>query len=247
MGCVIIPKIIHQTWKDDNLPKEFKKYCNSWVNHHPDWEYRFYTDTDCIDFVRQTFPEWLDVYERYRVPVQRADLFRYLVIYHCGGLYADMDMECFKPVDNLLKKGSCLLSIEASLTYRFQKALDYPEPFQVANCIFAACPKHPFFKRVLDRVRELGALTVQDDSDVEETTGPRMITRLFFDCTKDMRNSITLLPQINLMSPKEYLNIFPINLNMYARHHCAGTWKKNKQKVSLKKRIIERNRLPSLW
>ncbi len=242
-----IPKILHQTWKGHDLPEKFRNWQRSWIHHHPDWEHRFYTDNDCTAFIRKVFPGWLDIYEQYREPVQRADLFRYLVIYHCGGLYADMDMKCFKSIDSLLGKKSCLFSIEAYLTNEFQKELDYPKPFQVANCIFAAGPNHPFLEHILKRVKVLSSVSIQNDNDVEESTGPRMLTRLFFSIPVEIGSLVTLLPQINLMSPSSYPNIFPINLNMYARHHCSGTWKKDKKKLSLKRRLIERNRLPGLW
>jgi len=246
MKLIKIPKILHQTWKDHDLPEKFRIWQNSWIRHHPDWEHRFYTDDDCTAFIRQTFPGWLDIYKHYREPVQRADLFRYLIIYHCGGLYADMDMECFKPIDSLMEERFCLFSIEAYLTSGFQKELDYPKPFQVANCIFAAGPYHPFLDHILKRVKALSSLPILNDNDVEETTGPLMLTRLFFNIPGDMESLVTLLPQINFMSPNVYPNIFPINLNMYARHHCAGTWKKDKKKMGLKRRLIERNRLPGL-
>ncbi len=242
-----IPKIIHQTWKDNNFPEKFRAWQHSWIYNHPDWEHRFYTDEDCITFIRKVFPGWLDTYEQYREPVQRADLFRYLIIYHCGGLYADMDMECFKSINSLLENKSCLFSTETYLTNKFQKELEYPEPFQVANCIFAAEPNHPFFEHLLKRVKTLSSTSIQNDNDVEESTGPRMLTHLFYNIPGEIRSMVTLLPQINLMSPNFYPNIFPINLNMYARHHCSGTWKKNKKRLSFKRHLIERNHLPRLW
>lgn len=35
-----IPKIIHQTWKDDRLPKAFQLLAQTWRDMLPDWEYR---------------------------------------------------------------------------------------------------------------------------------------------------------------------------------------------------------------
>lgn len=34
-----IPKIIHQSWADENLPVLFKKWSDGLRLHHPDWEW----------------------------------------------------------------------------------------------------------------------------------------------------------------------------------------------------------------
>jgi mannosyltransferase OCH1-like enzyme len=242
-----IPLILHQTWKDKNLPDTFVKYARSWKKHHPGWDYRFYTDADCKNFIHRTCPDWMDIYEGFTHPIQRADLFRYLVVYHCGGLYADMDMACFKPVDSIMSKSRCLICVEALLTKTYQKKLGYPEPFQVANCIFAAEKNHGFLSEVLERIKSIRATPVMEDMDIEDTTGPRMLTRLYFTLTPDMKEQLTLMPQIYFMSPHIYPNLFPFNVNMYARHHCVGTWKKDKERKLFRRRWIERNRLPGFF
>ncbi len=35
----MIPQIIHQTWKTNNIPEQFKDSAASWKRHHPQWEY----------------------------------------------------------------------------------------------------------------------------------------------------------------------------------------------------------------
>ena len=35
-----IPKIIHQTWSDNEVPAKFADNIKSWVRLHPDWQYR---------------------------------------------------------------------------------------------------------------------------------------------------------------------------------------------------------------
>lgn len=34
-----VPKIIHQSWKDEHVPERFLKWQESWKRTHPDWEY----------------------------------------------------------------------------------------------------------------------------------------------------------------------------------------------------------------
>jgi hypothetical protein len=44
--CMTIPKIIHQTYKNYNLPETYKMCQTEIKRLHPDFEYRFYTDND---------------------------------------------------------------------------------------------------------------------------------------------------------------------------------------------------------
>ena len=104
-----IPKIIHQTWKSHDLPEKYIKLVNSWKNKHPDWEYKLYDDHDCIEFIQKYYNELFDTYQSLEEPVMKADMFRYLIVYHFGGLYADLDTEALKSFDELLNGNSKMI------------------------------------------------------------------------------------------------------------------------------------------
>ena len=53
-----IPKIIHQTYKNHNLPKIYKMCQTEIKRLHPDFEYRFYTDEDMDRLMKTEFPEY---------------------------------------------------------------------------------------------------------------------------------------------------------------------------------------------
>jgi hypothetical protein len=55
-------------------------------------------------FVKEHFPAIYPTYIYYPANIYRADLFRLLVIYELGGVYADLDIECLKSLDYLFKK-----------------------------------------------------------------------------------------------------------------------------------------------
>lgn len=243
----LIPRVIHQTWKSRDLPDDLQGYQISWKIHHPGWEYRFYDDEGCRSFVKTICPECLPLYDAYSRHIQRVDLFRYLVINQIGGVYADLDMECLRPLDRLLEGKECVFSVEAHLTSQRQQELGYKDPYQIGNCIFASVPNHRFLVSIIARTRELAYRPVASDKDVEDTTGPRMLTRLYHELPAVERRRVHVLPQIFLLSPKEYPNLFPFNLNMYARHHFRGTWKGRSSPRTWKRRWIERNRLPAFW
>lgn len=50
-----IPKIIHQTYKDENLPAAWKDAPLHWERTHPTWEYMYWTDTRNRAFIEQEY------------------------------------------------------------------------------------------------------------------------------------------------------------------------------------------------
>ena len=151
-------------------------------------------------------------------------------------------MECLKPVGVLLSAADCILAVEARLGQRRMGELGYVSPFQIANCIFAAAPRHPFLRAAVRRAFALAERHPSPDrAAVEDVTGPRMLTRLFFEGGWE---NVSVTPQVALMAPLLYPAVWPLNRSMFARHHTFGTWKE-KRKLPLSRRWIERNRLPN--
>jgi len=220
----MIQKIIHQTWKSSNLPDNFRTYQKTWIAHHSDWEYRFYDDAACHDFVQNSFPDLLTIYNACPHPVQRADIFRYLVVAAQGGIYADMDMECYKNMEPLLEGRECVFGVETILSPLQTQLWKHRHSERIANCIFAAQSKHPMFDRIIEEVvlRLDGRYPMEE---IIETTGPGMLTDVVQQYRK--KYALHVLPQICWLPPSDpyYPNIFPFNLHMYAKHHFSGTWK----------------------
>jgi mannosyltransferase OCH1-like enzyme len=238
----MIPLVLHQTWKTHEVPAPAEALRQGWRRHNPEFAYRFYDDAACRAVVAEAFGHWLDHYDRLPFGVMRADVFRYAVIFRQGGVYADIDMECLKPIAPLLRGRRGVLSVEAHLGRTRQQELGYPLPVQIANCVFAAEPGHPFFADAVARCfarKDGGAGATLDD--VEDVTGPRMLTRLLFS---GRYADLTVLPQILMMAPLDYPDRWPINANIHARHRTFGAWK-NGSRPTAWRRFIERNRLPN--
>lgn len=223
-----IPRILHQTWKSDELPAEFRAWQESWKRHHPDWEYRFYDDSACRRLVGEDFPSLLSIYDECPHAVQRADIFRYLVVARHGGVYADMDMECVQPLDPLLEGRRAVFGVEDVLTARRARKLDLLHRERIANFIFAAEAGHPIFDEIVDWI---GALPGDRDMEREvlETTGPGMLTNLVQAHRDEME--LTVLPRMAWASPDwRFWPLVPRHPGIHARHHFAGTWKGAHQK-----------------
>ena len=94
------PKIIHQTWKDENIPEKWKKSPYMWKQTHPDYHYILWTDNDIREYIKQNYPEFLTIHDNYEYNIQRADMIRYFILHDFGGIYSDLDLY---PIDNIEK------------------------------------------------------------------------------------------------------------------------------------------------
>lgn len=242
-----IPPILHQTWRDENLPPPFARWRATWRNLHPRWEHRFYTDADIRKIVVDRVPQFLRAFDALTVPVQRVDFFRYLIVHLDGGLYADLDMIAYQPSDDLLNGHACVLCVEHELTARRQASLGFRLPYQLANCIFAAAPGHPFLGELLEAIARHATAIVRDDGDVLQTTGPYILTRLAFDLPPARRGPIKVLPQITWMPPREYPRIGMLAEKIHARHMGSGTWRTASVAGTLWTHLKEWNRWPSAF
>lgn len=95
-----IPKIIHQTWKNDRIPDNWKISNEKWREFHPDWKYMLWTDDLITEYMHEKHPEFLSIYKKYPYNIQRADAMRYFILYDYGGVYSDLDMY---PLENIEK------------------------------------------------------------------------------------------------------------------------------------------------
>ncbi|MBU6461264.1 MAG: hypothetical protein KGK01_07345 [Bradyrhizobium sp.] len=220
-----IPTILHQLWRTADLPPAFAKWRAGWIACHPTWSHRLYDDEAMRRTTADRAPQWLATFDALPRVIQRADFFRYLIVYLDGGMYADIDMVCYHPNNKLLADASCVLGTENHISTYLQQKLNYQRPWQLANFIFAAAPEHPLFAALLEAIARKATRTVESDHHVQEITGPRLLTRIAYDLPADVRGSIRLLPQINWNPPSIYPRIGPIARRTYARHLCVGSWR----------------------
>ena len=100
-----IPKIIHQTAKSRCVTPAFAEITNEWKL--PDHSYFFHDDEAVNRLFRMEFPEFphLKIVIRHCIknPTIKADLWRYLLLWVYGGVYADFDTAPAKFDANTIK------------------------------------------------------------------------------------------------------------------------------------------------
>tara|TARA_R110002096_G_scaffold233310_3_gene423379 strand:+ start:116 stop:790 length:675 start_codon:yes stop_codon:yes gene_type:complete len=93
-------KIVHQIYGifDDGIPiedipvfKNCSETTRSYCKAH-NIEYKMWDLKSCEELIIENFPEYIELWNDFRYPIQRADFIRYCILYKFGGLYVDCDI-----------------------------------------------------------------------------------------------------------------------------------------------------------
>ena len=221
-----IPKIIHQTYKNYNLP-DIYKMCQTEIKRlHNDFEYRFYTDDDMDILMKTDFPEYYDKFNELPRMIMKIDMFRYFLMYKYGGLYADMDYLMFKPFDLLNEK----------VVIPTNRDLDNNNNLtSLGNCIFASQPNHPYWKSLMDTLFTIDRTKLDYDTDKNIDgnvlgTGPMFVFAMWKKYSK-INDDICVSKRSLFHPPTKNNNQYIEGLKKdgcYGMHICTGLWRNNK-------------------
>ncbi|MCJ1439740.1 MAG: hypothetical protein MMC23_000221 [Stictis urceolatum] len=143
----VIPKIIHQTYKNTSVPEPWIEPSSKCKEMHPDYEYMLWTDESAREFIADHYPLFLPTYDGYPYTIQRADVIRYFILNHYGGIYIDMDLVSvlFPPISFPLTQTSqgCMRPLDALNHYPLW--LHLTNPTGISNDAMGSAPGHPFW------------------------------------------------------------------------------------------------------
>jgi hypothetical protein len=189
-----IPRIIHSIWiGDEPLSDEHARFGETWRELHPEWEYKLWTEQDVPA---------VPAAERARNVAERADVLRYEILRRHGGVYVDVDVECLRPLDDLLT------GVEVFAAYEV--------PGRLCNAVMGGVAHHPAFNRLCHLVaRTVGR------GHYPEATATVLLTRAFEP-----------LPDVTLFSAERFYPYLwdqspadaEITDGTYAVHHWAKSW-----------------------
>lgn len=104
-----IPLEIHQTYYKHELPKVLVEHVEALKALNPECTYTLWNDAELERFIVENYGEKLfqEYYKRIGddYGAAKADLFRYLLIYKCGGLYLDIKSSLSIPLKDLVSTG----------------------------------------------------------------------------------------------------------------------------------------------
>lgn len=180
---VCVPKIIHQMWKDNNVPDHLKAMQSSVIDKNPDYKYMFWTDDDIKKFICSEYVELAALYESFPYVIQKVDFARLLVLYHFGGIYIDLDSMCYGRLDDILRFPTSFVN-----TKKHQGFSEY-YPLILNNAFMSAEKNNDFVKSIILKI-----ITYEDPPDYKKystfnpeytkalrSAGPLAVTETYMD------------------------------------------------------------------
>lgn len=141
----MIPQIIHQIApQDKTLWHPVWEACRqSWLDVFEGFEFKFWNDKDDINgLVKTYYPQHWELYQSFPAHIMRIDFARLCMLHKYGGIYADMDVFCYRNFYDLLV-GADLFIMEAPYG-------DIP----VENALMVSTQGNPFFTDVMQAASE---------------------------------------------------------------------------------------------
>jgi len=147
MKLTKIPRNIFQTWSTKNISDKFRELTQTWINNNQNYAYFLFDDIDCEEFIKKNFDTSVyNAYCRIIPGAFKADLWRYCMLYIYGGVYADMDTICNRPIDDFLDE-----NIEFMTPIDLNNCSYYGK-YNLFNCFIASIPKHPILLDCINRI-----------------------------------------------------------------------------------------------
>jgi len=223
----MIPKIIHQTWKSKDIPRHLRRFQQSWLHWHPGWEYRFWDDEANAALIAEHYPSFLEHYNRATPTILRVDLVRLAYLHMYGGVYADLDYEVLRPLDDLLDTRHAIVGRERGGIGEVLRKRAY-----VINALMGSPPGHPLWLDVMHGM----VRAYRPRRGIESQT--RYVIRMAIAILDDeVENHIkgepdvvvlpceTVYPSMPTQRVAEHRRRDAIAHNAYGIHHYENSWR----------------------
>ncbi|KAL9055945.1 MAG: hypothetical protein Q9162_003241 [Coniocarpon cinnabarinum] len=201
---LVIPKIIHQTYKNATIPEVWREAQQSCLDLHEDYEYMFWTDEKSREFIEKEYEWFLETFDAYPFNIERADAIRYFVLHHYGGVYIDLDDGCTRKLDPLLA---------------YPAWVRRTTPTGISNDVMGAVPGHPFFHRVLESLEAYNRNWIAPYVTIMSSTGPlflSLIWRHHNSAYEDMPEDA----RVRILFPNAYMG----HKWSFFSHHVGNSW-----------------------
>jgi len=264
------PKKVWQSWKVDPLDFEERDAgrARSWPKKNPNHRYEVLTDGNDLHYVETNFgpqglnrPDIVRAYRELTAKIIKADLLRYLVMYVEGGVYADIDVEALRPVDEWIPAQfnasdvGLVISIEIDEPSWVNHTILGPKSQSFCQWTFMCQPRLPVMLRLIDHVVHwlddvakrqdvpIANLTLNFD-EVLTGTGPSAFTGVMFAEMKAQTGSVPPWDEFHDMKePKLVGNILVLTVDSFA----AGQGHSNSGNHDSPRALVRHHYHASLW
>ncbi|KAF5877214.1 putative initiation-specific alpha mannosyltransferase protein [Botrytis fragariae] len=234
--------------------KRFRHHC---LDINPGFEYEVLTDAFADEYLWKWFshrPDILNTYFSLSIPILKADLLRYLILYAYGGVWFDLDVSCEDiPIDDWVLEEHRTANLVVGLEFDYDYQEDTAMYSQFASWTIMAKPRSPHLMQVInDILDELNEIARRNEvsiegielsmiSDVVDITGPKRMTWGIIKSLKEILGrelddrdvgelrSARLIHDVLILPGNAFAgtqNGFKKGKGkVFVNHHYAGTWK----------------------
>ncbi|TGO35241.1 hypothetical protein BHYA_0165g00130 [Botrytis hyacinthi] len=234
--------------------KRFRHHC---LDINPGYKYEVLTDAFADEYVWKWFshrPDILNTYFSLSIPILKADLLRYLILYAYGGVWFDLDVSCEDiPMDDWVLEEHRAANLVVGLEFDYDYQEDTAMYSQFASWTIMAKPGSPHLMQVInDILDELNEIARRNEvsiegielsmiSDVVDITGPKRMTWGIIKSLKEILErdlddrdvgelrSARLIHDVLILPGNAFAgtqNGFKKEKGkVFVNHHYAGTWK----------------------
>ncbi|XP_045192088.2 uncharacterized protein LOC123548677 [Mercenaria mercenaria] len=152
----------------------------TWKNKHRNFTYILWNESAVIDLITKEHQGILTLYQSYGHWVQRIDVAKYVILYHYGGWYIDLDISCKQS----------LFGLAEDMANTNKSVVMYAEEnARVATDFFGITPRHPFMKSVLDALPSSNRWFLSQHTTIMISTGPSFMMGRYlnYPCQDDIR------------------------------------------------------------
>ncbi|KAH6644309.1 nucleotide-diphospho-sugar transferase [Boeremia exigua] len=240
----VIPRKIWQTWKTGPLAFDQRDSdsAKTWSGKNPGYRYEVLTDDNALAYVEWHYgkhgfdrPDIIALYQDLEITIIKADLLRYLVMYAEGGVYADIDVECLRPIDRFIPERYSEHDIDMIIGVEIDEPAFINHAILGSKCksfcqwTFAAKPRLPVMMRLIENIQEwLHDLSREkgvpisklqlDFNEVISGTGPSAFTKAVLEqmTAQNHGKEVTWDPFHNLAESRLQNGILVLNVEAFA-------------------------------
>jgi mannosyltransferase OCH1-like enzyme len=138
------------------------------------------------DFIAKEYNWFLETFDKYPYPIERADAIRYFILHYHGGIYIDLDDGCKRPLDPLLV---------------YPAWVRFTVPTGISNDAMGSVPKHPFFAKTIESLKHYQRNWLMGYITVMYSTGPLFLSVIWKEYIWTERPA---QDQVRILMPHEY-------------------------------------------
>lgn len=215
-----IPKVLHYCWFGGSPLGEKELSCiESWKKYLPEYKIVQWNEEN---FDVRGCPYASEAYDAGQWAFV-SDYARFAILYQCGGLYFDTDVELIRPIDDIVDAGPFMgMESDYSATNEGKRLTVNP------GLGLGALPHMKLYKRILESYDSSHFL--MSDGHANQTTVVERITTILYSLGLEQRSGVQFVDGVTIY-PSEYFcpmdyDTGVTNLTKQTRsiHHFDGSW-----------------------